>query len=112
MRTFAVAAASALAVVLTPAVASAAPVPIPAAQQPDRLGRGVINVHNADGNRVSWRLLADDPPGVTFTVYRDGVRLAEVSGPTSYYDKGAPSSARYTVRAVVNGVERAAAGNS
>jgi rhamnogalacturonan endolyase len=112
MRTFAVAAASALAVVLTPAVASAAPVPIPAAPQPDRLGRGVINVHNTDGNRVSWRLLADDPPGVTFTVYRDGVRLAEVSGPTSYYDKGAPSNARYTVRAVVNGVERAAAGNS
>jgi rhamnogalacturonan endolyase len=112
MRTFAVAAASALAVVLTPAVAAAAPASLPDASQPDRLGRGVINVHNADGNRVSWRLLADDPPGVRFAVYRDGVRLAEVNGPTSYHDRGAPASARYAVRAVVDGVERAAVAGS
>jgi rhamnogalacturonan endolyase len=112
MRTFAVAAASALAVVLTPAVAAATPVSLPDASQPDRLGRGVINVNNADGNRVSWRLLADDPPGVRFAVYRDGVRLVEVSGPTSYHDRGAPASARYAVRAVVDGVERAAVAGS
>jgi rhamnogalacturonan endolyase len=112
MRTFAVAVASALTLALAPAVVMAAAVPevsqSPPAQ-PDRLGRGVLNVRGAEGNHVSWRLLADDPPGVRFNVYRDGVKLAEVTGPTAYHDKGAPANARYTVRAVVDGAERQAA---
>jgi hypothetical protein len=35
----------------------------------------VISVHTAAGNRVSWRLLAGDPSGVAFNVYRDGTRV-------------------------------------
>jgi rhamnogalacturonan endolyase len=110
MRTFAAAAVSALVMVLAPVVLAATPAS--AAPQPDRLGRGVIDVHNADGNRVSWRLLVDDPPGVKFNVYRDGLKLAELSGPTSYYDKGASANAHYVVRAVVDGAERAAVATS
>ncbi|RSM88644.1 rhamnogalacturonan lyase [Kibdelosporangium aridum] len=82
-----------------PAHALAAPV--------DMLDRGVISVHSHDGNRVSWRLLVDDPADVKFNVYRDGAKLATVSGPTSYHDPGAPANARYTVRADVNGIESA-----
>ncbi len=102
------------ALALAPAITAASPdaaMPQPTAQA-DRLGRGVINVQSADGNRVSWRQLADDPPGVRFNVYRDGLRLAQVSGPTGYHDKSAPPNARYTVRAVVDGAERAAVASS
>ncbi|NBH06601.1 rhamnogalacturonan lyase [Amycolatopsis sp. SID8362] len=87
-----------------PAVAAASP-------QIDRLNRGVVSVHTAAGNRVGWRLLAGDPAGVAFAVYRDGTRVATTpaGGPTGYLDAGAPAGAKYTVHAVVGGVERASA---
>ena len=48
---------------------SVAPPPAPQAQA-ERLGRGVVAVKQPDGKVfVSWRLLATDPPGVTFDVY-------------------------------------------
>ncbi|ANN18316.1 hypothetical protein SD37_23545 [Amycolatopsis orientalis] len=103
MRTLVIALVGALTVALAPAAVMAAEAP-----GPDKLGRGVLNIHGAEGNRVSWRLLADDPPGVRFNVYRDGVKVAEVGGPTTYQDRGAPANARYSVRAVVGGVERPA----
>jgi hypothetical protein len=115
MRTFAlgrlavVAAVGVLAAGLAPgpAVGAAAPV----APQVDKLNRGVVGVHTAEGNRVGWRLLADDPAGVAFAVYRDGTRVTETAagGPTGFLDRGAPAGARYTVRAVVGGVERMSA---
>ncbi|WP_232828895.1 rhamnogalacturonan lyase family protein [Kribbella monticola] len=82
----------------------------PAKPQLEKLNRGVINVHTAKGNRVSWRLLADDPAGVAFNVYRDGVLLTKtpVTGPTSYQDAAGAADAKYAVRAVVGGVERQA----
>ncbi|MBB4911511.1 rhamnogalacturonan lyase [Actinophytocola algeriensis] len=114
-RRLAVAAAGVVAVGLTPGMAvgaaeSATAGTVPQAIQPqtDNLNRGVISVHTANGNRVSWRLLAGDPAGVTFNVYRDGTRATRtpVGGPTSYVDLGAPANAKYTVRAVVDGVEQ------
>jgi len=116
MRTFAisrrlaVAAAGVVAVGLTPSTAVATVEPTVAQvgkPQVDKLNRGVISVHAADGNRVSWRLLADDPAGVAFNVYRNGVKVTgtPVSGPTSLTDPGAPVDAKYSVRAVVNGAE-------
>ncbi|HET9503607.1 MAG TPA: rhamnogalacturonan lyase [Hymenobacter sp.] len=48
---------------------SSAPVGAPIAQ-PERLGRGVVAIAQPDGKVfISWRLLASDPPGVTFDVY-------------------------------------------
>ncbi|MFB6718958.1 rhamnogalacturonan lyase [Kribbella sp. NPDC056345] len=101
---------------LTPNLAGAvSSPPTPVAQQAaqpqtDKLDRGVINVHTGQGNRISWRQLADDPADVTFNVYRNGVKVnrTPISGPTSYVDAGAPADAKYVVRAVVGGVERAA----
>ncbi|HEY5552054.1 MAG TPA: rhamnogalacturonan lyase [Opitutaceae bacterium] len=44
----------------------------------ERLSRGVVAVHQADGSVfVSWRLLADDPEGVAFNVYRGMARRPE-----------------------------------
>ncbi|MEU4393835.1 rhamnogalacturonan lyase [Kribbella sp. NPDC023855] len=83
----------------------------PAAKsQVENLNRGVISVHTGKGNRVSWRQLADDPAGTTFNVYRNGIKVnkAPISGATSLVDAGAPAGAKYAVRAVADGVERAA----
>lgn len=78
-------------------------------RQAENLGRGVISVRSGSANLVSWRLLATDPSGVGFNVYRSGTKVngSPVTTSTDYLDAGAPSGATYTVRAVVNGVEQA-----
>ena len=83
----------------------------PAAKvQTETLNRGVISVHTAQGNRVSWRLLADDPADVAYNVYRNGIKVntSPVSGPTSFVDAAGAAGAKYVVRAVVAGVEQQA----
>ncbi len=107
------------------AAASAAPVV-------ENLSRGVVAVQQSDGKVfVSWRLLASDPAGIAFNVYRETapgtapatfggnaanrpreepvVRLnAEpLAGPTWFLDAGArlERATKYFVRPVVNGTE-------
>ncbi|MEH0527852.1 rhamnogalacturonan lyase [Streptomyces stelliscabiei] len=79
------------------------------ARQAERLDRGLTSVHTGSGNLVSWRWLATDPNDVAFNVYRGATRLnsAPLTSSTNYLDAGAPDSADYTVRAVVNGIEQA-----
>ncbi|MCX5269914.1 rhamnogalacturonan lyase [Streptomyces sp. NBC_00199] len=79
------------------------------ARQVERLDRGLTSVHTGSGNLVSWRWLATDPNDVAFNVYRGATRLnsSPLTTSTNYLDAGAPDSADYTVRAVVNGVEQA-----
>ncbi|MFI1509859.1 rhamnogalacturonan lyase [Streptomyces sp. NPDC020597] len=79
------------------------------ARQVERLDRGLTSVHTGSGNLVSWRWLATDPNDVAFNVYRGTTRLnsSPLTTSTNYLDAGAPDSADYTVRAVVNGVEQA-----
>ncbi|MDX3128769.1 rhamnogalacturonan lyase [Streptomyces europaeiscabiei] len=95
-------AASALAVL--PQTAHAA-----TARQVERLDRGLTSVHTSSGNLVSWRWLATDPNDVAFNVYRGGTKLnsSPITGSTNYLDSGAPDSADYTVRPVLNGTEQA-----
>ncbi|AWT46851.1 rhamnogalacturonan lyase [Streptomyces actuosus] len=80
------------------------------ARQVERLDRGLTSVHTSSGNLVSWRWLATDPDNVAFHVYRGSTKLTStpVTASTTYFDSGAPDSADYTVRAVVNGAEQAA----
>ncbi|MEO3749719.1 rhamnogalacturonan lyase [Streptomyces sp. B6B3] len=77
------------------------------AYQMDDLGRGLVSVGSADGNLVSWRLLATDPDDVAFNVYRDGTRINDepLTGATNFLDEGAPADAEYTVSSVVDGAE-------
>jgi len=86
------------------------PSPATAKAQTDTLNRGVISVHTPKGNRVSWRMLADDPQDVTYNVYRDGTKVnaAPVSGPTSFVDADGTAGAKYVVQAVTGGVEQQA----
>jgi rhamnogalacturonan endolyase len=107
-----VVAATTLAGAGTPAVsAGAAPATGATAGTTERLDRGLISLRSPSGNFVSWRLLASEPVGSGFNVYRNGVRAnaAPVTTATSYLDAGAPAGAAYTVRPVVNGAETLAA---
>ena len=54
---------------------------------------------------LSWRILADEYFGVTYNVYRDGVKLnTEPLTVSNYTDSGVGTN--YTVKAVVNGMEQ------
>ncbi|WUH43003.1 rhamnogalacturonan lyase [Streptomyces sp. NBC_00444] len=79
------------------------------ARQVEKLDRGVVSVHTAAGNLVSWRWLGTDPGDVSFNVYRAGTKVnaTPITGSTNYFHSGAPEQADYTVRAIVGGVEQA-----
>ncbi|MEU6762198.1 rhamnogalacturonan lyase [Streptomyces sp. NPDC046853] len=77
-------------------------------RQAEALDRGVVSVHTDAGNLVSWRWLGTDDDDVAFNVYRGGTKVnsSPVTGSTNYFHAGAPNSADYTVRAVVDGTEQ------
>nr|WP_277751077.1 rhamnogalacturonan lyase [Streptomyces hoynatensis] len=79
-----------------------------AASQLEALDRGLVSVHTADGNLVSWRWLASDPDDVAFNVYRGDLKVNDqpITGSTNFFHAGAPNSADYRVRAVIDGVEQ------
>ncbi|MFC7533387.1 rhamnogalacturonan lyase [Actinoplanes sp. GCM10030250] len=85
--------------------------PLTDGKQREALDRGLISVRSGSGNLVSWRLLATDPAGVTFNLYRGSTRVATTSV-TNYLDSGAAAGQAYTVRPVVNGAEQAASAAS
>ncbi|MEV1019433.1 rhamnogalacturonan lyase [Streptomyces sp. NPDC050264] len=79
------------------------------ARQAERLDRGLVSVHTDAGNLITWRWLGTDPDTVSFNVYRAGTKVnaTPVTGSTNFFHSGAPNSADYTVRAIVNGTEQA-----
>ena len=80
------------------------------AQRPtDPLDRGLVAVELQQGVFVSWRVLADEYYGVTYNVYRNGVKLnAQPLSTSNYTDTSGEKTNTYTVCAVVGGVEQAA----
>jgi rhamnogalacturonan endolyase len=100
----------AVAAAAAPAAAPPTTLAIVNGKQMESLDRGVISVRSGSGNLVTWRLLADDPAGTSFNVYRSGAKITStpVTASTNYLDAGAAAGAVYTVRAVVNGAEQAA----
>nr|WP_277611382.1 rhamnogalacturonan lyase [Streptomyces scabichelini] len=104
-----------LATVVTGALAAAGLTALTAAsaeaavgRQVEGLDRGVVSVHTGSGNLVSWRWLGTDPGNVSFNVYRGGTKVnsTPITDATNYFHSGAPNSADYTVRAIVDGVEQ------
>jgi rhamnogalacturonan endolyase len=85
------------------------------ARHVEKLGRGVVAVHQGDGNVfVSWRLLGTDPDGIAFHVYRQSgdaepVKLTKepLTKATCFEDAGVQFAkpVRYFVRAVIDGKE-------
>ncbi|MGI5193638.1 rhamnogalacturonan lyase [Streptomyces sp. CA-288835] len=78
------------------------------ARQVEGLDRGVVSVHTGSGNLVSWRWLGTDPGNVSFNVYRGDTKVnsSPITGSTNYFHSGAPNSADYRVRAIVDGAEQ------
>ena len=81
-----------------------------AARQAEYLDRGVVALPSSNGIFISWRMLGDDPAAIGFNVYRNGTKItsAPITNSTNYLDTGGTTSAAYTVRPVINGVEYAA----
>ena len=81
-----------------------------AARQAEYLDRGVVALPSGSGILIGWRMLGDDPSNVSFNVYRNGTKITSspITNSTNYLDTSGTTSAAYTVRAVVNGVEIAA----
>ncbi len=86
-------------------------------RQMENLGRGVVAVRSGSNVFVSWRLLAPDPSGMGFNVYRStaggtAVKLnpSVLTGGTNYTDTTADFTRNnsYYVKPVVNGVEQTA----
>jgi len=85
-------------------------------RQRERLGRGVVAVPLGGGRVfVGWRLLATDPAGVAFHVYRAAgagapvkVNSGPIAGCTNLVDEGVDTGAgvAYTVRPVLEGKEQ------
>jgi rhamnogalacturonan endolyase len=96
---------AAVAALLLAGAAAAAP-----GKQVEKLDRGLVAIHTAAGNFISWRALGLDPAGLAFNLYRGDDKLnPQPLALTNFVDAGAASTARYSVRPVLNGVEQASA---
>lgn len=80
-------------------------------RQVENLNRGVVAVVAGNGKPfISWRALATDEAGTLFNIYRGATKLnAAPTDQTNWADTGGNGASVYSVRAVVNGVEQAAA---
>ena len=78
------------------------------AQRPsDKLDRGLVAVKTSGGVFASWRIFGEEYYDVTYNLYRDGVKLNDTPLKVSNYVDGSGTlDSRYTVAAVVNGVEQ------
>ena len=75
----------------------------------DKLDRGLVAVHTTKGVYCSWRIQADEYYDVKYNLYRDGTRVnSELLNVSNYTDASGSASSKYTVKAVVNGVEQQA----
>jgi len=77
--------------------------------QMENLDRGVVAVKVSGGVYVGWRMFGYEydttASNVTYNLYRDGTKVANVTDSTNYQDASGTSSSKYTVSAVINGVE-------
>ncbi|MFF8382154.1 rhamnogalacturonan lyase [Streptomyces kanasensis] len=88
-----------------PAPANKATQALASARVAERLDRGLVAVPANGGTLVTWRMLGDDPEGVSFKLYRGG-KLIEETRKTNHLDSGGGAASTYEIRAVVNGTER------
>jgi hypothetical protein len=100
-RRSAVAAAALFAVLGAAAPASAADT----ARKMEHLDRGLVAIKVDKGIYLSWRFLGDEPDGITYRVYRDGARIAEVTNSTNYSDAAGQPTSAYSVAPMIGGVE-------
>ena len=85
--------------------------------QMEGLNRGVVAVQVAGGVYVGWRMFGYEydpvtPGTIGYNLYRDGKKLASVTGSTNYLDAAGSSGSAYSVRAVIGGAEQEDSGNA
>ena len=80
-----------------------------AARQMEWLNRGLVAVKTGGGVFLSWRVLGTEGSETGFNLYRDGEKIATLSGTqaSNYTDAKGTASNRYSVKAVINGKELA-----
>ena len=75
----------------------------------DKLDRGLVAVQTTKGVYCSWRIQADEYYDVKYNLYRDGTKVnSEPLNVSNFTDASGSTGSKYTVRAVVGGVEQAA----
>ena len=77
--------------------------------QMENLDRGVVAVVVTGGVYVGWRMFGYEydttATNVTYNLYRDGTKVANVTDSTNYLDAAGKATSSYTVTAVIKGVE-------
>jgi hypothetical protein len=75
----------------------------------ENLDRGVVAVKVTGGIYVGWRMFGTEydttATNVSYNLYKDGTKLANVTDSTNYLDAAGTTSAKYSVSAVIKGVE-------
>ncbi|WP_428242922.1 rhamnogalacturonan lyase [Gynuella sp.] len=79
-----------------------------AAYDVEKLDRGVVAVAQNGSVFLSWRWLGDEIDNTGYNIYRDGVRInsSPITNKTNYVDYSGNVWNRYTITAVVNGMEQ------
>ena len=79
----------------------------------DKLDRGLIAMKTTRGMYLSWRIQADEYYDVTYNVYRNGQLINDKPlSVSNYTDTEGTLDSKYTVAAVVNGVEKSKSGEA
>ena len=75
----------------------------------EKLDRGVVAVKAANGNFVSWRVLGEESADVKYNLYRDGSLVnSQPLTVSNYTDASGSTTSKYTVKTVIDGVEKEA----
>jgi hypothetical protein len=77
-------------------------------RQMETLDRGLVAIKDDKGIFVSWRLLSTDAESISFNLYRDGkkVNSEPIKTSTNYLDSQGTTASKYSVSAVIDGVEQ------
>jgi len=84
-------------------------VPLTGHYQMENLDRGVVAVVVTGGVYVGWRMMGYEYTGTdsdtSYNLYKDGTLLKNVTDSTNYLDAAGTATSKYTVSAVLKGVE-------
>lgn len=73
----------------------------------DKLDRGLIAQKATTGVYLSWRILGEEYYDVQYNIYRNGTKINDKPiNVSNFTDKSGTTSSKYTVAAVVRGVEQ------
>ncbi len=69
----------------------------------EKLGRGLVCIHDGDSVAVSWRMLESDDKATSFNIYRNGEKInkAPITSSTFFKTKKADADAEYELRTIV-----------